>query len=314
MISSIETDNKCSFLFDYFADNPYEGLIQSKVNLARYTSFKTGGNAQVLCDIYTLKGLKTVVGFCFDNNIPIKILGFGTDVLVSDYGVDAVVIRLTGKDFSEISKIDDTQYKIGSRVSLQKIISITLKNQMSGVEWLCGIPGSLGGLISLNAGAFGYDISQILESVTVMSLDAGIETIPAEKLFFGYRKGFFENGEIIIEAVLKFSKSTYGRINKILTDVRSQRKDKFPHSRSAGCVFKNTQNIHSGELIDRMGFKNIAVGGAKVSAKHANFIVTSEGAESRHIFELIRLIKQKAKMEFNIILEPEIKIWGHENE
>ena len=219
MICSMKTDEKYSFLIDYFLNNPCDGTIQQNISLARYTSFKTGGQARYFCDINTLDGLKTVVSFCGTNDIPLYILGFGTDILVSDNGVDGIVTRLTGKDFLNISRVDEIRYSIGSRVGLQKIISLTLKNGLSGVEWLTGIPGSLGGLISLNAGAFGHDISELVESITVITKEGAVETLPAQKLSFSYRKGPFSKGEIIIGAVLKFTESDSKNISNTINDI-----------------------------------------------------------------------------------------------
>ncbi len=299
-------------LKDYFTKNPAEGKLRSHEALSRYTSFHCGGKADFFCDVNTIKGLQKIVIFCYKNTQPLHILGFGTDLLVKDQGIKGAVIRLTGKPFYIFDKIDELTYKVGSRTSITKLVNFTAKLGLSGCEWLSGIPASLGGALALNAGAYGHRIDEIVQSITVILPDGTLKTFRKEDLSFAYRKGPFDNGEIILYSVLKFTPANKNEIRKIAESIFQERLNKIPKGYSAGCVFKNPDPPHitAGSLIDQSGLKGANVQDAFVSEKHANFIINRQNATSENVLELIRQIQDKVKKVKGIDLNLEIKIWG----
>lgn len=297
-------------LEQYFEQNPLDGKLRSSEKLSRYTSFRCGGNAEFFCDVYTIEGLKKIVSFCSLHNIELKVLGFGTDLLVADTGVAGAVIRLMGPVFYTIEQTDDLILNIGSRSSLRKIILESGLYGFSGCEWFAGIPASLGGALSLNAGAFGRRIGDLIQDITALLPDGRIRVFLKEELGFGYRKGPFSGGEIIISARVAFKKGDPQTIKDRATSIMQERTRKLPRGYSAGCVFKNMPEIPAGMLIDQLGLKGARVGEAVVSPVHANFIINENNAHSSDVLSLIDRIRQKAKQERGLELNLEIKIWG----
>ncbi|MDX9701890.1 MAG: UDP-N-acetylmuramate dehydrogenase [Candidatus Auribacterota bacterium] len=293
----------------YFQKNPSEGLVQSGRTLARYTGFHCGGKADFFCDIYGIEGLKNVVMFCNTHSITLNVLGFGTNVLIADEGICGAVVRLTGLPFLLCERLDEARFRVGSRVSLQKLIGVTCKAGLSGCEWLVGIPASLGGAVRLNAGAYGHDICESVESITVMKPDGCLHTIDISQRLTGYRQGPCEPDEILVYADMAFSADDVSAISERMTAISAERKRKIPPGRHAGCVFKNPPSIPAGKLLDELGCKGIAQQGACVSIEHANIIVNKSNAGSSDILTLIERLINKARSERNIELELELTIW-----
>jgi len=304
--------NSFDSLTDYFLKNPAQGTIRTCEPLSRYTSFHCGGKADFFCDAHTVDALKKIVSFCHDNKQPVHILGFGTDLLIKDQGIKGAVIRLMGKPFFAFDRIDEFSFKVGSRVSVSKLVNKTVKLGLSGCEWFSGIPASLGGALSMNAGAYGHRLDEIVQSITALTSDGKTITLKKENLRFDYRKGPFSDNEIIISAILKFTPADKENLIKIARSILSERNTKLPKGYSAGCVFKNPNppDITAGSLIEQSGLKGKNVKDAFVSDKHANFIINKNRASSDDVLELIRQIQDKVKQDKGIDLNLEIKIWG----
>ncbi|MCP5461783.1 MAG: UDP-N-acetylmuramate dehydrogenase [bacterium] len=298
-----------SVLNTFFLRYPEHGCVRTQERLGQYTSLKCGGTADFFCDVSTYEGLQKIVSFCCTNGALLKVLGNGTDVLIKDGGVKGCVIRLTGKPFNALEQIDERRFRIGSRVLLSEILCRTANLGLSGMEAMSGIPASLGGALSLNAGAYGERIASLVESIEVMTLQGEIQQFAREQLEFQYRKGPFDNGEIILNAVLVFVPGERKKILRHALDVALLRDYKLPHGYSAGCIFKNPSDISAGALIEKTGLKGIEHYGARISPKHGNIIINENNAHSDRILDLIALMRSQVKDRQGVDLSLEIKIW-----
>jgi len=304
------TCNTYDTIIEFFNKNPDDGHVMINLPLAHYTSFKLGGTVDLFCDVYSYEGLSKIVNICSEKKFDLKILGFGTNILVQDNNIQSVVIRLNGDMFDSIEKLDNDRLKIGSRASLKKLIILSHRWSLSGIEWLTGIPASFGGAIVSNVGAFGHCMGDIIENITVMDPDGTLKTHKKSDLNFQYRTNPFTNGEIIIEATIQLKTADKISIYDNIKNIKRQRKNRFPKGKNAGCVFKNPDNVSAGELIDKAGFKGKRINGAVVSKKHANFIVNESDATANDVLELIRSIQDEVKQKTGVQLELEIKIWS----
>ncbi len=304
------TCNSYDQIIDFFNENPNDAHAMTNVPLADYTSFKLGGRVDLFCDIYSYEGLRKIVTVCSEQEIDLKILGFGTNILAEDNNIQSVVIRLNGEPFNEIKELDGNRLQIGSRVSLKKLVILSARWGLSGIEWITGIPASFGGAIASNIGAFGHCMADVLEDITVMNLDGTLKTYNKNDLHFQYRANPFSNGEIITEATIKLESSDKMSVSEKIKDIQQQRKNRFPKGKNAGCVFKNPDKVSAGELIDQAGLKGKRVNGAMISKKHANFIINDQNATSNDVLELIKSIQDEVKQKTGIQLELEIKIWS----
>ena len=296
-------------LDEFLKKHPAHGSVNSNTPLAKYTSFKCGGYADFFADIYSLDGLKEIVSFCNDNNVALRVLGFGTNVLACDEGVSGVVIRLTGEAFLKCEQLSQNRFAVGARVSLQKIINATMKAGCTGCEWLVGIPASFGGAVAMNAGAYGHAICDIIESITVMKPDGCVYAVDANQRQAGYRQGIAEPGEIVVSAILRFKSDRPEAIRERIDSISSERIKKIPAGHHAGCVFRNPQSVPAGKLLDELGFKGLLHGGACVSGQHANIIVNQHDARSSDIIALIDQLRACAQQKRDINLKLEITIW-----
>lgn len=294
-------------LTEYFLTNSNEGLVHTNQRVARFTSWRCGGKADFFCDVYSITGLRHIIKTASEHNISVKILGFGTNILVHDERVAGVVIRLMGDPFMKLERIDDVSVRVGSRVSLAKLIKTCADRGLSGCESLAGIPGSVGGAIAQNAGAFGQSIGDCVEHITVMDTSGALKTIKKKEGLFSYRKG---PEEIIIDAKLSFKNMKPAIIHETINTILLQRDKKFPHGHTAGCVFKNPSGYSAGALIDAVGLKGTKQGTALISPVHANFIITADNPSSNDVNRLIEIIHKTVKEKKGIDLELEIEKWG----
>jgi len=285
-----------------------KGRIKTEVSLAKYTTFKTGGRARFYLEPQNPPQLKQAVVFAEKAKIPVYLIGAGSNVLISDHGLKGLVIRLAGAGFKKIDLRGDV-ICAGAGLNLSRLVNFAKDNCLGGVEFLTGIPGTLGGAIAGNAGAWGRSISDILEEARVMEYNGEIKSLKKSKAGFGYR--YSSLGRYIILSVklrLLFSDKAeiIRRIKKYLLARAGSQEAHYPN---AGCVFKNPQGASAGRLIDLCGLKGLGAGGARVSQKHANFIVNYKQAKSADILKLMRIVRRRVKDKFKINLQPEIKLW-----
>ena len=306
---SESTDINYTELNDFCSAYPQDARVRTHERLGQHTSFKCGGYADFFCDVLTIRGLQKVVEFSQRTTAPLHILGNGTDVLIKDQGVRGIVIRLTGEPFTTIEQVDEKRFQVGARVALSELLYTTADLGLNGLQALSGIPATVGGALTLNAGAYGERISSLVEEITVMTRNGEVRHVPAKDLVFQYRKGPFEHGEIILQALLVFTQGSRSKILRQALDVAVTRDFKLPHGYSAGCIFKNPTDISAGTLIEKSGLKGLSLEGAYVSEKHGNIIINNRQAHSDHVLKLIDIVRKQVKEKQGVDLSLEIKIW-----
>ena len=279
--------------------------------LANHTTFGIGGPAQCLVYPEDLNELSILLKYAHDNNIPAIFIGSGSNLLVWDAGFNGFVISLR-KTFKKLSISPHSSIVVQSGVMLGTMVKEAIQKQICGLESLMGVPGTVGGALIMNAGAFGREISTYFEEAKTITLEGDIKTYSKQEVQFAYRHSTFPIDEILIEATLKCKKGSPDRILKDRKIASQGRKSNQPLKfRSAGSIFKNpSETLAAGYLIDEAGLKGISRGGASISEKHANFIVNMGGATAADVFYLIKLAKQKVAAKFNINLELEVKLIG----
>ena len=288
--------------------NGLEKIVETNHPLAKHTWYGLGGPADYFIRPKTTEQLKEVVQRCNKNKIPIYVMGFGSNLLVSDKGVRAAVIKLETDEFAQIH-FDGEQVTCWAGVELSKLVLTCVEKGLSGIEALTGIPGSIGGAVKMNAGGNFGDIGSAVESVTLMDNQGKIFEKEKPELVFDYR-GTNITAKFILNARLKFTAADPEQIMRTVKETWIYKKNNQPlNTKNSGCVFKNPKGTSAGALIDRAGLKGLQIGGATVSEKHANFIIAGNNCTSRDVMRLIEAVQQRVRENFDIELEPEIEIW-----
>lgn len=278
--------------------------------LAPYTWLKLGGPAQFLMEPRSVEELAEVVKCCHESEIPLHILGDGSNLLIRDEGVSGVVLRLVHGDFSKVT-VEGTKVVAGAGALLSHVISRAVAAGLTGLEDLAGIPGTIGGAVVGNAGGKSGEIGSAVESVQVVNYRGELETVPAELINFEYRSSNI-NAPVILSAALQLKEGDPAEITKRLRKTWIVKKASQPLSaQSAGCIFKNPRGLSAGALIDQAGLKGTRIGDCEVSDIHANFIITHENTTSEDLLRLIDLVRSKVSDTHGVDLELEIKIWPH---
>jgi len=237
-----------------------------------------------------------------------RVLGFGTNLLVSDEGVRGAVIKLQEQDFGK-SRFNDDYLTVGAGAGLNKVVLDCVRKGLSGLEALTGIPGSVGGAIRMNAGGNFGDIGTSVHSVTLMDADGKIFEKSKPELVFDYRWTNI-TAKFVLDAKITLAESDKEQMLRTLKEVWIYKKNSQPlNIRSAGCVFKNPRGLSAGALIDRAGLKGLQIGAAQVSEKHANFIIAHKGCKSGDVQRLIEAVRERVKDKFSVELELELDIW-----
>ena len=284
-----------------------EALKDEPMN--KHTSFKIGGNADTYVKVDSLSTLGTIIRECVDSDIDYLILGNGSNVLVSDEGYRGVIIRLDG-EFRKISLIDETTIYCGAGASLATLCKFALNNGLSGLEFAWGIPGTVGGAVFMNAGAYDGEMKNVVHSVSHMTPDGGIGRCEKDDLQMGYRTSVYRSNKCIITGVtLKLKKADPEAIRAKMDDFMNRRSTKQPlEFPSAGSVFKRPEGAYAGALIEQCGLKGKCHGGAQVSDKHAGFIINKDNATANDVKSLIREVQTKVYDETGYDLECELII------
>lgn len=278
--------------------------------MSNHTSFKIGGAAKLFIEVKNNNALKTLLKFIYKEDIKFKIIGNGSNILVSDAGLNFVVIKLSG-EFNDIELKNSNEIIANSAVKLSTLCKFAMENSLSGLEFTYGIPGSVGGAVFMNAGAYGGEIKDVLSYCCF--IDEHLNEIKFEnnQLEFGYRKSIFsKNNRIITKACFKLQPGIKENINKKMQEILQKRKDKQPlEFPSAGSVFKRPEGNFAGTLIDKSGLKGKTIGGAQISQKHAGFIINKGNATCSDVLNLIKFTQKTVLEKHNIQLECEIKLW-----
>lgn len=276
--------------------------------MSRHTSFGIGGPADMLVLPEDEEDLRTVLGLAA-GNIPWMIIGNGTNLLVADRGIRGLVIKI-GSGFGRIER-KDHQVLAGAGLSLPALVERCHRWGLSGLEWAIGIPGSVGGALVMNAGAYGGEMSQAVLNVFGLGPDGVLKNLPAGEIAFGYRQARYPEGFIITGCRLKLSSEDPRAIARLMDKWLEKRKFNQPLSlRSAGCIFKNPAGDSARRLIGLAGLRGYRLGGAGVSSKHANFIVNYGGARAAEVLKLMELIQKRVLKECGVSLEPEVRMVG----
>ncbi|HAW49644.1 TPA: UDP-N-acetylenolpyruvoylglucosamine reductase [bacterium] len=279
-------------------------LFQENIPMKEYTSLKIGGRARWFSSPNNKEELKKVLSFATTMDIPIFILGSGTNTLIKDEGVKGMVIKLGG-DFKNV-EIQNQEVKAGAGCLLSSLITQVSGFSLSGIETLYGIPGTVGGAVFGNAGCFGVQISDYVKAVTVMGND-GTEQIVKDVNFF-YRGSSLKD-KIILDVLFSLKKDVKWRIEEKINEALKKRSTAQPVSaKTAGCIFKNPEGKFAGELIEKAGFKGRSVGDAVISTKHANFIENRGSATSEDVISLINMVKRRVWELYGVMLYEEIVI------
>jgi UDP-N-acetylmuramate dehydrogenase len=285
-----------------------EQIVETDYPLAKRTWYGLGGSADYFIRPKTIKQLKEVVKRCNENKIRIYVMGFGSNLLVSDDGVRAAVIKLEAEQFAQIH-FDGQELTAWAGAELSKLVLTCVEKGLSGIEALTGIPGSIGGAVKMNAGGNFGDFGAAVETVTLMDNAGNVFEKGKPELVFDYRRTNI-TAKFILSARLALNTADPEQIMRTVKEIWIYKKNNQPlNTRNSGCIFKNPRGVSAGALIDRADLKGLRIGGAIVSEKHANFIIAEKGCKSRDVVRLIEAVKQRVKEQFNIELELEIEIW-----
>jgi len=287
--------------------------IKKNVLLRDYTAFKIGGSAKYFFTANNKEDLIKAILLAKKLKLPFFIFGGGSNLLVSDEGFEGLTIKVQSSDF----EVRSCEIFTEAGVILNQLVIIALKNNLTGLEWAAGIPGTVGGAIFGNAGAFGKSIGDLIEEVEVLDSESEkIKILGNKDCKFSYRNSLFKKNKnlIILSAIFQLKKEKKSEIERKIKEYLDYRRETQPlNFPSAGSVFKNPLGFSAGDLIEKSGLKGKKIGDVKISEKHANFILNLEKGRARDVIELIKLIKKEVKNKFGIALEEEIQYLGFKN-
>lgn len=285
------------------------GKYQKDVPLSKHTWFGVGGPAEVMFHPQDAEDLSHFIR-TKPYNLPICIIGGGSNILVRDGGIPGVVIKLDSSSFRKIS-IKDNLITCGAGVKNAELKKVLLDNQLGGLEFLCSIPGVIGGSVKTNAGCFGQEVKDVIETATIINGAGEIKEIGVSDLLLSYRSSYFPDDWIILSLTLRTTPSDTNTIRKKLDEQKNYRTKNQPHNaKTAGSTFKNPEGLKAWELIQKSGCKDLSIGGAKVSEIHSNFLINTGNATAKDIETLGETIIQRVKQKTSITLEWEIKRLG----
>lgn len=285
------------------------GQIKLHEPLSRHTTMRVGGPAQFWTEPETEEGFADLVQYCFDEEIPFMVMGRGSNLLVRDGGIPGVVVHLARGEFLQ-HEVHGDEITAGVGVKFKQLSALARSANLGGFEWMEGIPGNLGGGLRMNAGAMGFQTFDQVVRVRFCDQDGNIFTRTPAEIEVHYRSVPMLRMNYALSAVLRGTPSTRGEIDRLIENSVSKRRETQPVAASAGCIFKNPGTIPAGRLIEDLGFKNFAVGRARVSEVHGNFIVNDGGATAEEVLTLIEEIKAAAERSHGIKLETEVQIVG----
>jgi UDP-N-acetylmuramate dehydrogenase len=282
--------------------------IRVKERLSLHTSFGIGGPCNMFIIPKTISEIKYILQYATQNKIPLITIGNGTNILFPDKGIEGIVMKISNKFFGKMV-LQNSLLRVGAGTLIHKLLQFTTHQGIGGLEFMAGIPGTVGGAVVMNAGAKERSIGDYIERVRVVTRENCVQWIRKEDIKFRYRYSRFKDNsqEVIIEVELKLFPDDPNKIRTKIQSYLSERRKKFPlEFPSAGCVFKNPPNISAGKLIELAGCKEMQVGKALLSSRHANFIVNTGNATYEDVKTLISKVQTKVYKKFKILLEPEL--------
>ena len=286
------------------------GEVLFDESMKNHTTFKIGGPCDVLVMPNTIEQILNVLNLVKENNLAYMIIGNGSNLLVSDKGIRKVIVKLH-KNFSKIT-LDGNKITSQAGATLKEIADFALENKLSGFEFASGIPGDLGGAVTMNAGAYGGEMKDILESVKVIDKDLNVIDIDAKDMNLRYRNSRVQDeGLIVLEAVINLSEGDYDKIKEYQDELTFKRESKQPlEFPSAGSTFKRPEGYYAGKLIDDCGLRGYRYKDAMVSEKHCGFVINAGDANCEQVLYVINHVKEVVFEKFGVNLEPEVRIIG----
>ena len=273
-----------------------------------HITFKVGGNADVFVKPSTVEQCASVLTFCHQNQLPLHVLGGGSNLIVHDFGLRGAVLATGG--LNDLELLDGCRVYCGAGVKLSRLCSFVLEHSLTGLEFAWGIPGTLGGAVFMNAGAYDGCMKDVLESSTHLTREGICETWSAEQVKLGYRTSAYQKTDYLITgAVLQLRPGSQEQIRNKMDDLMNRRREKQPlEYPSAGSTFKRPEGYFAGALIEQSGLKGASIGGAQVSEKHAGFVINKGGATSSDLLMLIEKVQKDVFDHAGVMLECEVRI------
>ncbi len=277
--------------------------------LCGHTTFKIGGNCTAMIEVNSRESLRLLLDAARADRVRTFVLGKGSNVLFDDEGFEGVVLHISG-EMSEIRLLGETTVYAQAGCSLMKLCRFALENSLTGLEFAYGIPGTVGGAVFMNAGAYGGEIKDVIKYCSVVNVRGEVEKLTAEQLGLSYRHSSIqENGAIVCDAVFELRKGDRAEIESKMNELMGKRKDKQPiEFPSAGSTFKRPTGFFAGKLIDDCGLRGFKVGGAQVSEKHCGFVINADNATSADVKLLIRQVQKNVQEKTGQFLECEVRI------
>lgn len=298
-------------IYELLTNEIKQGIVKIDEPMRKHTNFKIGGNADVFVIAKNIEEIKCVIKFSKENNILLTILGNGSNVLVSDKGIRGIVLQVGTKEI-KIEKQKNALIEVDAGVMLGALAQVLLKQSISGFEFAAGIPGSIGGAIRMNAGAYGGEMKDIVKNVTVLNEKGEINILTNEECEFSYRHSRFTySKEIIIKATLELPFGNENEIKAKMDEYAQSRKEKQPlNLPSAGSTFKRGADFITAKLIDECGLKGYTSGDAQVSTLHAGFVVNLGNATAQDVLSVVNYVKQVVLEKTGKQIELEIELLG----
>lgn len=294
---------------DYFRNEKFKDIRYDEL-MKKHTSFKVGGPADVLVIAKSEEEIINAIKICKDNNLPCFVMGNGSNLLVTDKGIRGVVIKIN-EGFDKVEVVEDT-IRAQAGALLTVVSKVALRSSLAGMEFASGIPGTIGGAITMNAGAYGGEMKDIVRSVRVLSSGGQILDLNNDQMDFRYRNSIVKSDDLIVLSVdLKLAYGVFEEIETIINDLTYQRTSKQPlELPSGGSTFKRPEGYFAGKLIDDSGLRGLRHGDAQVSEKHCGFVVNRGNASYKEVMELIEMIQKTVRDNYGVQLEMEIKQVG----
>lgn len=296
----------------------WSGEVLWDQDMAKYTTYQVGGRAEAIIFPSGVRELSQLMKGIKRLNIPWRLIGSGSNILVSEQGLRGVTL-IFNKRFADIEVLEEVGDRVYVRVeagcSLGRLVNWCVDHGLSGLEFAAGIPGSVGGALVMNAGAWRSDISQVVSSVTVMDENGDYRVKEIDDFHYRYRSWGEEKGSLAVECVLHLQRADKVAIKNTCQKFMASRKERQPKHASCGSFFKNPEHGKTaGQLIDEAGLKGTKIGGAMVSMEHANFLVNTGSASADEVVMLMKLIQEEVQKKFGVFLEPEVKLLGFNGE
>lgn len=298
-------------MFKSFKEVIKQGKVLIDEPMKKHTSFKIGGPVDILVVPGNLDEILQAVKVCKSHDVDFRIIGNGSNLLVKDKGIRGIAIKIAD-NFKNIGVVED-KMTVQAGALLSTISKYALKNSLAGFEFAGGIPGTIGGAVTMNAGAYGGEMKHVVESVKCVDREGEIINLSNQEMNFGYRQSKVEENLTVLEVELKLEKSNYDDIKSKMDELNKKRTTKQPLSLpSGGSTFKRPEGYYAAKLIEDAGLKGHKCGGAQVSEKHAGFVVNVAEATAEDVLNLISLVQSTVLEKFSIELETEVKIIGED--